>query len=444
MPASKKLSGWNRYPVQQCVVVRPERYVDLAPSGKSTIARGQGRSYGDASLNGEGRVVLTERVNRFLDFDKQQGKIKVEAGAKLSDINNVIISDGWFLPVTPGTQNVSVGGCVAADVHGKNHHRFGSFGNYIDEIELIIANHQRLKCSPRHQPELFWATVGGMGMTGIIGDVCLKLMPIESRWMVVDHRPTVDLDGVFQLLEDPAYDDLYTVAWVDCMSASAFGRGVVMRAHHATSVEIAKFNGPELERKNTTRVLNIPFDFPNWTLNAFAIRLFNDVYYRRLAKRTQPELVSHERYFYPLDKIHQWNRMYGRRGFLQYQCVLPEPAAREGAREIIERSRGLSFLTVLKRLGEQNDGPLSFAMRGYTIAMDFPIQPGVFKLLNEIDEIVIKHGGRVYLAKDARLRPETFRAMYPKYREWLRVKRTVDPENIFSSDLSRRLAIGEY
>lgn len=443
---SAALSGWGRYPSQTCILERPERYADLRCDAPSLIARGQGRSYGDAALNENGRVLLTERVNRMLDLDAVNGILRAEAGVTLAEILDVIVPRGWFLPVTPGTRFVSLGGCVAADVHGKNHHHDGSFGDHVLGIELILADGHHVQCSSGEQSELFWATVGGMGLTGIIGEVTLKLIPISSAYMQVQHHTAVNLEQMFQTLQDPAADDRYSVAWIDCLAQGGqLGRGVVMCGHHANAAELPEDYGAAFSRQ-VARNRAIPFDVPAWVLNPFSIGAFNALYYRREGNKRQPFLSGYENYFYPLDGIGQWNRLYGKRGFVQYQCVIPEPAAYDGMRALLQTlsaSRRPSFLAVLKRFGAQGRGLLSFPMPGYTLALDLPIRDeGLFTLLNKLDEIVLQHGGRVYLAKDARLSAESFRAMYPRYTAWLKVKKAVDLEGKFSSSLSRRLDIG--
>lgn len=441
------ISGWGRYPVQSCELERPERYTDLHPDADSVIARGQGRSYGDAALNENARVLLTERVNRLLEFDVANGILRAEAGATLAEILKVIVPKGWFLPVTPGTKFVSLGGCVAADVHGKNHHHEGSFGDHVLGIELILADGSRMTCSPGDHAEIFWATVSGMGLTGIIGEVTLKLIPVQSAHMMVRHHAAGNLEQLFQHLQNPDLDDRYTVAWIDSLATGInLGRGITMCGHHASAAELPGDTGHAfLTRENHGR--SIPFDLPGWALNPLSIGAFNTLYYRNAGKKQQPFLTGYDPYFYPLDAIGHWNRLYGKRGFVQYQCVIPEHSAFGGIEALLRElsgSRRPSFLAVLKRLGPQGRGLLSFPKAGYTLALDLPIcDGGLFDLLNKLDEIVLQHGGRVYLAKDARLSAESFRAMYPRYAEWLAIKNAVDPRNRFSSSLSRRLEIGQ-
>lgn len=438
------ISGWGRYPVQSCELERPERYADLRAGADSVIARGQGRSYGDAALNENGRVLLTERVNRLLEFDMAKGILRAEAGTTLAEILDLIVPMGWFLPVTPGTKYVSLGGCVAADVHGKNHHHDGSFGDHVLSMELILADGSRATCTPSENPGLFWATVGGMGLTGIIGEVIFKLVPLQSALMKVRHRAAVNLEQLFRLIQDPDLDDRYAVAWIDSMATGKnLGRGIAMCGHHAAAEEVPDNHHGDITPANRH---TIPFDIPGWALNSLSISAFNSRYYKKEGGRRYPFLSNYDSYFYPLDAISHWNRLYGKRGFVQYQCVIPDATSFEGIRKLLEElsdSRRPSFLAVLKRLGPQGRGLLSFPMSGYTLALDIPLKnKEILKLLNKLDEIVLQHGGRVYLAKDARLSAGSFRAMYPRYTEWLAIKKTVDPQNMFSSSLSRRLGIG--
>ena len=283
-----------------------------------------------------------------------------------------------------------------------------------------------------------------MGLTGIIGEVTFKLIPIQSTFMKVRHHAAVNLEQLFRLMRDPANDDRYTVAWIDSLaSGKSLGRGIAMCGHHVEMRELPDhFHGTI----KPARSRSIPFDFPAWILNPLSISAFNSRYYQREGSRRFPFLSNYDPYFYPLDALSRWNRMYGKHGFVQYQCVIPEATSFEGIRKLLEKlsnSRRPSFLAVLKRLGPQGRGLLSFPMAGYTLALDLPIRnTGLFMLLNELDEIVMQHGGRVYLAKDARLSAESFRAMYPRYPEWLKIKNAVDPQNRFSSSLSRRLEIG--
>lgn len=431
------IAGWGRVPQEICDLVRPEKYKALleAVAQAPCIARGAGRSYGDASLNKDHTVILTERVNRFLAFDKEKGLLTVEAGVTLQEILAVTVKEGWFLPVTPGTQFATIGGCVACDVHGKNHHRDGSLGNYVAAFELITAEGKKILCTPQSNGDLFWATIGGMGLTGIIGTVVLKLIPLSSPEMIVSHHVALDLDQAFLYLTDPVFDDRYTVAWIDTFRQ---GRSIVMSAHHAHPEEISiKY------KKKSVIPKVLPFNLPEWVLNPTTIKLFNEVYFRQQSKKTHSFTTSYQSFFYPLDNIGHWNRLYGKSGFIQYQCVFPEAEAFTGIKKILA-VKSTSFLAVLKRFGKSSKGLLSFPMPGFTLALDIPYRgEETLKTLKLLDEIVLSYSGRVYLAKDAVLSPENFRKMYANYPAFLSVKQKIDSNNIFQSSLSRRLRIGE-
>lgn len=443
---SKVISGWGRYPTAESVLVRPEQIKQACPPEEgSLICRGQGRSYGDAAISSEGQVMLTERLNRFLAFDSATGVLTAEAGTTLAEVLETFVPRGWFLPVTPGTQQVSLGGAVAADVHGKNHHHEGSFGAHVTELELVLADGRRQRCSPDQETALFWATIGGMGLTGIITEVSFRLIPIETAAIVARHYQAPDLETTYEWLADAAHDDQYTVAWIDCASRGPqLGRGVVMGGHHARRDELSG-EWEEPLRPRPQRQRDIPFDLPSLALNRFTVAAFNERYYRRQGSRQGPFITDYSTFFYPLDALTHWNRLYGRRGFLQYQVALPEPHALKGLRRLLEHlteSRQIAFLAVLKRLGPGNLGPLSFPLAGYTLALDLPMRgQKVLDLLQQLDEITIDSGGRVYLAKDACLSPESLRAMYPRLKEWQQVKQAVDPQGRFQSNLSRRLQL---
>jgi len=440
----KVLTGFNQYPKQNCYVSRPEAYRDLLAHNSLMIARGQGASYGDAALNESGQVILTERLNRFVDFDADQGILTAEAGATLAEILDFIIPQGWFLPVTPGTQYVSLGGCIAADVHGKNHHHVGTFGQHVISFELIKADGSSIHCSLRENTDVFWATIGGMGLTGIIGTVSLKLIPITSSYMLATHYATRDLEQTLEYLIKEEKDDQYSIAWFDGMN-QPFGRGVVMNAHHVEPQQLSVIEKKSPLFVKTKKSLVIPFNVPKWVLNKTLMKIYYERYYRQQTQHVSSFITSYHDYFYPLDSIKHWNRLYGKRGFIQYQCVLPTQGAYESIVHLLNSVRSTPYpmyLGTIKRFGAENHAPLSFPMAGYTIALDFPfIDAGLLSVLDKLDEIVIQYGGRVYLAKDVRLKPETFRAMYPRYAEWLAVKKKVDPDNVFSSSLARRLGI---
>lgn len=442
------ISGWGNVPRETCYLLRPEKYRELLTLSrqqdeKTLIARGQGKSYGDASLNKNNLVVLSERLNRFIAFDPKQGILTAEAGVTLQEILAVIVPKGWFLPVTPGTQMVSLGGCVASDVHGKNHHKTGSIGQHILSLELITADSQMISCSPENQSELFWATIGGMGLTGIIGKVTLTLIPISSAQMDVRHFPAHTLRETFDTLNNPEFDDDYSVAWIDTFRE----RSIIMTGHHAISSGSSENLSlpipiPTLKTaKQKSSRISLPFYFPDFILNKTTINLFNQFYFSQQSKKTSSYRSEYQRYFYPLDNILHWNKLYGKKGFVQYQCVIPEESALEGLSKILSHQCS-SFLAVLKRLGPQNQGLFSFPLKGYTLALDIRYEGKKTEmLLQEFNAVTLDHGGRVYLTKDAFLSPEDFRRMYPACQKFLEIKNRIDPHHFFQSSLSRRLKL---
>ena len=447
----QEISGWGRFPRRVCRLYRPERSSTLkaliqSSREESWIGRGLGRSYGDAALNSDQGVILCERLDRFLGFDPDSGRLHCEAGVSLGDILEFFLPRGWFLPVTPGTRFVTVAGAVAADIHGKNHHRDGALSRHLEQIELWTADGQSLICSPQEQRDVFEATAGGMGLTGFIRSAVLRLIPVETAWMRVSYRRTSNLDETLQALQE-ADRQHYSVAWLDMLAGGrSLGRGIVMGGEHA---RIDQLNSPRRSHPLSPpakRRLPVPFNLPGLLLNRYSVGLFNSFYYRRAPSQPTTKLVDINSYFYPLDALQNWNRLYGKRGFLQYQCLFPPQQSRKGLTEVIQRFRQAghaSFLTVLKRFGEEA-GPLSFPQPGHTLSLDIPHRGRkLLDFLEEIDQLVLEMGGRVYLAKDARLSPQSFRQMYPRYPEWLQVKRRLDPENRIASDLSRRLQIGQ-
>lgn len=435
--------GWGRFPVTNSSAVRPEKFNQLEPVGESTLARGLGRSYGDAALNTGGTLVLTERLNRFLEFDAETGVVRAEAGTSLKDLLDTLVPKGWFVPVTPGTKFCTLGGCIASDVHGKNHHRDGTFSDHVSEFKMVLADGSRVTVTRESEPELFFATAGGMGLTGITTEVTLQMIPVETAYMKVRHIKTKSLDQTVGILTDPAHDAKYSVAWMDCLaSGQSLGRGVVMLGEHALKSDISLRIEDPLAVK-VKRPKPFPFDFPSGALNSFTVKLFNALYYSYQGGRK--EFISgYNEFFYPLDSINDWNRMYGKNGFVQYQYVMPMNTALEGTREILNelsKERKASFLAVLKRFGQQGPGYLSFPADGLTLAIDIPMSATLLPFLDHLDDIVMKYGGRVYLAKDSRMKQELLTTGYPRIEEFCKVKQAVDPNFRFNSDLARRLGL---
>ena len=440
-----RLAGWGNYPVADVRLGTP-RYTDEAPAwldaAGSLIPRGNGRSYGDAALNPE-LTLSTLALSRVRAFDRATGRITVEAGALLSGLLPVLVAAGWFPPVSPGTKFVTVGGMAAADVHGKNHHGAGSFARHVEALELLTADGCVRRCTPESDAALFEATLGGMGLTGLILTVTFRLLPIRSAWMRQETVPCGDLDAVMAAFEDAA-DWTYSVAWIDCLAAGgSLGRSLLYRAEHALPEELPAARRAEPFALPARRALAVPFFLPRGLLNGTTVRAFNALYYRRHAARAGTALVDLDTYFYPLDAIREWNRIYGRAGFAQHQCVLPLEHARAGLRALLERigrAGSGSFLAVLKRLGPGRGG-LSFPMAGYTLALDFPVTPRNLALLDELDAIVASHGGRIYLAKDARAARPVIEAGYGGLDAFEAQRRAADGSERFQSLLSRRLGL---
>jgi FAD/FMN-containing dehydrogenase len=438
-----RLGGWGRFPVERCHVFRPERRAAVAETlaakaASSFIARGLGRSYGDAALNAEAGVIVHDRLDRVLGFDASTGLLHCEAGVSFADILASWLPRGWFPPVTPGTKFVTVGGAIAADVHGKNHHRDGTLGASIETFTLLTADGDTLHCSPTEHAEVFWATVGGMGLTGMILDARFRLRRVESPWLRVDYRKARDLDETLAIFAASDAASPYSVAWIDCLARGrTTGRAVIMHGDHATAAEARRSSSATRPRRHA-----VPFDMPGLLLNPLSVRAFNGLYYA--AHHDERALVHVERFFYPLDGIAHWNRLYGRRGFVQYQAVLPPAESARGLVDLLQRlsaSGRPSFLAVLKRLGPANPGLLSFPREGYTLALDLPVRDGLVDFLRALDRVVLERGGRIYLAKDATTTPDTFRAMYPRLDEFRAVKARLDPRGVLSSSLGRRLGI---
>jgi FAD/FMN-containing dehydrogenase len=433
------VAGWGRHPIGRGRVDRSGRPV--IPAGADPVlARGLGRAYGDAAIPAVpgGLVVECTRADRILAFDGEAGRLHCEAGLSVAEILRVFLPRGWFPPVTPGTKFVTVGACVACDVHGKNHHRDGSFGRFVERIVLVTAAGARVECGPDRERELFLATVGGMGLTGIIVEVTLRLRRVESPWIV---QETVGVDGLEAMLaglKRSADDWPYTVGWIDCLARGrAVGRGILMRGRHATAMEAAGRRAPR------GLALRMPVDAPEWVLNPLFMRWFNYLYYRRHGDALKRRVVSCDRFFYPLDAVGQWNRLYGRRGFLQYQCVLPREAGAAPLVAILDRlgaSGAASFLAVIKDCGPASPAYLSFPMEGTTLALDLPYRGAPTEaLIHELNASVIAHGGRIYLAKDAVTRAEDFARMVPRLAEWRAVRDRWDPGHRFRSAQSVRL-----
>ena len=440
----RPLAGWGRYPVAECRVARmsrPTEAPDFIADTPELIARGCGRSYGDSSLNPD-LTVVSLGADRLLSLDDETGVLECEAGVRLADLIDVILPRGWFVPVTPGTKFVTIGGMIAADVHGKNHHIHGSFCDHLEWLDLALADGHVVRCSPSENTDLFHATCGGMGLTGIILRSAFRLIAVETAMIRQRTLRARGLDEAMDQLEG-SLDWTYSVAWIDCLAqGESLGRSVIFLGEHArlNDLPAAKRHSPlDRPRRRNKRV---PVDFPPIALGAATIRLFNFFYYR--APRRAEAIVDLDDYFYPLDALQEWNRIYGRRGFLQYQCVLPLATSRAGMHSLIEAiaaARAGSFLAVLKRTGSESFGYLSFPFPGYTLALDFPVTTENLALLDRLDEIMLAHGGRLYFAKDARARPEVAQQGYPRLDRFRSVRKDRKLNEKFQSLQSKRLEI---
>lgn len=438
------LSGWGRYPRIDCPLVRPREPEDLpALLGQGPlIARGNGRAYGDAALSHQ--AVLDMRgFNRMLAFDAEDGVLVAEAGVLLAEVIDVFLPRGWFPAVTPGTKFVTLGGAIAADVHGKNHHRDGAFSACVDWVEVMGPDGTVRRASRVDNADLFAWTCGGMGLTGVILRAAIRLKRVETGWIRQTGIAAPHLAAAMDLFE-ASHEATYSVAWIDCLSSGrALGRSIVMLGEHACHAEL---RDPQREDRFVTRPRRkktVPFDFPRFALNSLSVRAFNQLYYGMGRWKAGEGLIDYDSYFYPLDALLEWNRIYGKAGFAQFQCVLPLAASAEGMKALltaIARSGQGSFLAVLKRMGAQ-DSRFSFPMEGYTLALDFPVRGGTAALFTELERIVVDHGGRFYLAKDAFLSAATLRAADPRTAAFAAMRHVSGAAPRFVSALSERLEL---
>jgi FAD/FMN-containing dehydrogenase len=435
---SQSVSSWGNLIRSSSAVYGLRSRYDAFPAipvGSTILPHGNGRSYGDSCLNPGGALLLTRPLDRFIAFDRDAGRITCEAGVLLADILQLAVPASWFLAVVPGTSAVTVGGAIANDVHGKNHHRAGTFGRHVIQFQLLRSDGQRLTCSPATNADWFGATIGGLGLTGLITYAELQLRRTPGAAMDLEVIRFANLDEFFRLSEASDQTFEYTVAWVDCLSRGrSLGRGLFQRANHSAS----PMEHPRIQIGHVA----VPFTAPFSLVNTATLRLFNFLYYHR-ARATRRRRESFQSFFFPLDRVANWNRLYGARGFYQYQCVIPGQAGPQMTARLLERiarSGQGSFLAVLKQFGSlSSPGMLSFPRCGVTLALDFPNTGArIERLFRELDEIVVAAGGRLYPAKDARMPGELFRNTYPR---WGELGRYVDP--VFSSGFWRRVTEGE-
>lgn len=446
----RHLSGWGNFRPGWCDVVTPNSTEELRTSvihspPSSWISRGLGRSYGDSAVNSGGLVVDHTSESSVIHIDSVHRTVRVQAGISLGTLIDQILPRGMFLPVSPGTKFVTVGGAVAADIHGKNHHRDRSFGSHVEEFNLLVPGGEIVTCSPSKNQRLFYATIGGMGLTGAIVDVTFRSLPIETAQIHVESHRTNCLDGTLDLLNQTAESHRYSVSWIDALSSGRqLGRGWVLTGEHVAASQLptsSQANPFALPHRSTR---SIPFYFPGWTLNRWSCGLFNEGVYRRGI--VKGDLVDLDSFFYPLDRVHHWNRIYGRAGFIQYQALFPFESATAAIRNMLEmlhHSGQAAFFAGIKSAGPTSGGLLSFLSPGFTIGLDLPFRKGLESLIKRWDRLVIEAGGRVYLAKDSLLSAESFRQMYPTWREFAAIRKEVDPRGMISSNQSRRLGIDD-
>jgi decaprenylphospho-beta-D-ribofuranose 2-oxidase len=445
LPAGKSLAGWGLNLRATCELAEPETPAEIIARLKQrrVIARGLGRSYGDPAVNSAGLVVGMTKLDRYLQFDEATATLTCEAGVSLAQIIRDFGPRGFFPMITPGTQFVTVGGCIANDVHGKAHHVQGSFATCVDAMRVLLASGDVVTCSRTELTDLFWGSFGGMGLLGIVLSATIRLRKIETTYFRQHAVSCKDLDETLVVIEENDREYPYSVMNLDSTATGAsLGRGVLAVGDHATRAELP----PELARNplhvSSGPKLGVPFEMPEFALNSFTIWVLNQII---MAKQAHLGKFGHyDGFFYPLDILNHWNRGYGRRGFTQYQFVVPFEDGARNVREILNAitSAGeLPFLNVLKRFGKASDGVLSFPREGWTFAIDFPIRAKTVALTRRLDAMVLAAGGRIYLGKDSFTEAAMFRKMYPRLDEWLAIKQKYDPECVFTSDLGRRVGL---
>lgn len=439
-PQERNLSAWGRssWSVSRAWPAESRESVSdalRAAGPRGLIARGFARSYGDVCLNDGGDVLDMTRLGGIRDFDAETGALECAAGTSYQDVMRACLPHGWLPAVCPGTAMVSMGGAVANDVHGKNQHVAGSFGDHVEWLDLLTPGGAVSRVTPESDPELFTATVGGIGLTGIILGMRIRLQRAPSNAMHLEERRIPNLDAFLDALCDAEREWPYVVGWIDALThGAAMGRGILELARH----------DERGAREPLPLAVGVPFEFPTWVLNRHTVRAFNAAYFNRLPAAGRTRRVHVSRFLYPLDAIREWNRMYGTPGVYQFQCCVPFATGREAIVALMEEivnSRGASFLAVLKSMRRHGRGYLSFPMPGFTLALDFPRRAGTRRLVERLQEIALAYGGRVYLAKDACLAPQQLRAMYPDADRFAAVLRRVDPGARMQSDMSRRLGL---
>lgn len=441
-----KLMSWGNYPVVDSEVVKltdTGQIKKVLQQAENTIPYGNGRSYGDQALGKH--IIFTRKYNYITEFDEKKGIITCQCGVTLEEILDVVVPKGWFLYVTPGTKYITVGGAIASDVHGKNHHKEGTFCDHLISFDLMLPGGEIVSCSMKNNKELFHATCGGNGLTGIILKATFRLKPVETAYIKQRAIKAENIDELIRLLEEnESYT--YSVAWIDCVAKGKnLGRGILLLGEHASVSDLKKDSHKKspLVLKNK-RKLNVPLFFPNFALNKLSINIFNFLYYNKSAKGAQDSVIDYNIFFYPLDAVNNWNRIYGRRGFTQYQFAVPKSVGTRGVREIVQRisDNGMgSFLAVLKTFGPANENYISFPMEGYTLALDFPMKKNLLPFFDDLDRLVEGFGGRLYTTKDVRMSGPFFKSGYPFINKFLSVRKKYKADRKFKSIQSERLGI---
>ena len=446
----ESLTGWGRTAPTRARVERPSTVEEaaraiLAAGPRGAVARGLARSYGDAAQNAGGSVLDMTGMSRILDIDLASGQVTAESGVSLDRLMRLMLPLGWFVPVTPGTRHVTLGGAVGSDIHGKNHHVSGGFCRHVSSFDLLLADGTVRTVTRSDDPDLFHATSGGMGLTGVVTAATVRMLPVRTSMMTVDTERATDLDDLLARLTTTDHRYRYSVAWIDLLAkGAALGRSVLTRGDHAEPEEL----GPAQQRDplafNPSTLPAAPRFVPGGLLRPATVGLFNELWYRKAPRERRGEIQKLSTFFHPLDGLPEWNRIYGPGGFLQYQFVIGLDQE-ETLRRIVERishSNCPSFLAVLKRFGEGDPGWLSFPREGWTLALDIPTgMPGLGALLDRLDREVLGAGGRIYLAKDSRLPPELLEGMYPRLQDFRELRARLDPAGLFTSDLARRLSV---
>ena len=427
----KKSVSWGNYPKGDLKIEKFNS--DEFFFKKNSIPYGNGRSYGDSCISNN--LIDLKEYDEVINYDNKKGLIIVQSGVLVDKILNLIVKDGWFLPVVAGTKLITIGGAIASDIHGKNHHLDGCFSEHIKWLKILLPNGKKLTCSKNKNRELFLATCGGMGLTGIILQTEIKLKKINSTQIKKTTIKTENLKDTFRVFNS-IKNEPYSVAWIDCLSKNEkLGKGIV---------SYGKFLDSGVLNFNIKRRINIPFYFPHFVLSKYSVKLFNWVYYNRIKSKKNTTIVNFDSFFFPLDIIKNWNRIYGKKGFLQYQFILPKKTSYKGLlsilKKISESGKG-SFLAVLKLYGKENDNYLSFPKEGYSLALDFKIEKGVFELLNELDKIVLKYDGRIYLSKDSRVSKKVFEKGYPNINKFRDLRKQYNLNEMLTSKQAERIGI---